>query len=430
MDESFLSGAEAALESFTGIRSQDANRAHFRRVILKHAAGLGLSPERYVAGLPRDETALRRLVNAVAIGETYFFREARQFKVLRDHVIPRLRRPAEILRCWSASCSTGEEAVSMATLLAETLASGEGAGFELHASDINDESLDRFRSGVFPRSSFRKDGEEFHPSLERRISGGDHRSVSIDPSLLASIFIHRLNLSSDPLDAIPNGLDLILLRNTLLYMSQESRDRIVDRVASRLREGGVLFLATSEIPFVRCEGLRLEERDKAYFLVRDTGGQGREALGGAASATSKARSRSVGAPAAVSKSQGPATASDRYDFHASAPSFDQALALYDEGRIMAASGDVSAAAGKFGEALEADPSFWPARFRGACLDAALSKRRARRGFERCIADMDLMDDAARERFAAVLDDFNSAYFRRMCERWIERLDGSGGRTCR
>ena len=416
MDEPFLAAAAAALESLTGLRSPEANRAHFRRVLLKHAVSVGLSPERYAESLAGDETALRHLVNAVTIGETYFFREAAQFKLLRDHIVPRLRRPATILRCWSASCSTGEEAVSMAALLDECLASQDGAGFEVHATDINDEALGRLRSGVFPPSSLRRDGEELHSSLERHIVGRDRQSLTIGPSLLSSILVRRLNLYRDPLDEIPEGLDFIFLRNTLLYMSQEKRETIVDRVASKLREGGILFLATSEIPFIHRDGLRLEERDRVYFLVREPKRPGPAVADGPVPGVSIRHVMGSGVEPQGTRD--------------TAGSFDIALARYEEGRLQEAAGDTLSAAEEFRLALEADSLFWPARFRGACLEAAHSRRRARREFEGCMTDIDGMDAVHRERLAAVLDDFNSAYFRRMCERWIERLDGTGGRKCR
>jgi len=431
MDELFLAAAAEILESFSGFRSPEANRAHFRRTILKQAAASGLAPERYVATLAGDESALRLLVNAATIGETYFFREASQFKALRDHVLPRLAKPDRILRCWSASCSTGEEAVSIAAVLSEIGASH--GGFEVHASDINDEALERLRKGVFPRSSLRRDGEEFHASLGRHIVVRDQRTVTIDQSLLSTISVRRLNLFKDPLDNIPEGLDVVFLRNTLLYMPQERRETIVDRVAVKLREGGALFLSTGEIPLVRREGLRLEERDRVYFLVKEPavrssprGSAKVDAAGATASSAGETAEAATGEAQPRPESAVPRSSSEA---SARAP-IDAAIASYDEGRLRAAKGETEEAVAEFGRALEADPSFWPARFHRARLTAAGSARRARREFERCIADIDLMDAAARRRLGPVLDDFDSAYFRRMCERWIERLDDTGGRECR
>lgn len=117
MDERVLNETINYLESYTGLRSPSSNLSHFKRVLVRHAEAAGLSPTRLAAELRLDRAARQRLINEVMIGETYFFREAAQFRLLGECVLGRLARPGAALKCWSVSCSTGEEAVSLAAIL-------------------------------------------------------------------------------------------------------------------------------------------------------------------------------------------------------------------------------------------------------------------------------------------------------------------------
>ena len=99
------------------------------------------------ARIRTDRAALEVLVDELAVGETYFFREPAQFGALRDHILPDLlaRRPAgHRLRVWSAGCASGEEAYSLAILFAEM---GLGERVDLLATDVSAEKLARARAG-------------------------------------------------------------------------------------------------------------------------------------------------------------------------------------------------------------------------------------------------------------------------------------------
>jgi chemotaxis methyl-accepting protein methylase len=475
MDERFVDQAVDYVESFTGLRSPDSNRAHFRRTLLGQALAAGIPPERLAAELSFDAGLRQRFLNAVMIGETYFFREASQFRLLRDTLARRWAGAERKLRCWSVSCSTGEEAVSLAAVLDELKRGRGGPEYEVHASDINDTALECLRGGVFPRTSLRRDGREFHDTLLRRhVISEDETGLTLDPALLARISIHHLNFFRDPLDAIPDELDIVFFRNTLLYVALDKREFIVDRIVPKLREGGLLFLATSELPFVKRADLRLEKADHAYVLVRERAdrargsatlasaargdGGGPEPLGspGPGGANAQATTDAVldflnGGESALAGSRGGADAdfarlvaslfaalgSGRRDEAAdilgaleaaSGPGVEP-LARYCAGRFHASTDDSERARAEFELALQADGTFWPARFYLASHSAPSSRRKARREFERCLAAIEADTKSRGERFACLLEGFNSAYFRRMCVRWIQKLAEDGGRSC-
>ena len=269
MDETVVAEAEGLLESITGFRSPSSNRPKMGRTLERLAGEAGKPVESLVAAMGKDPSQLQRLINEILIGETYFFREAAQFRLLRDIVLPRLASESPTLVAWSASCSTGEEAISLAAIIAEFQEGRPGMGHVVHASDINDASLARLREGIYPRSALRHDGSEFHGAfLKHHVERADESTLTISVATLNAIKPHHLNLLSDRLDPIPDMVDLAFFRNTLLYSPEAVRDAMIDRITRKLRPGGALFLGMSELPFVHHPLLRLEESHKARYFTR------------------------------------------------------------------------------------------------------------------------------------------------------------------
>ena len=499
MDDALLNELIDFLERHTGLRTPASNVSHLRRVFARHAQDAGVDPRRYVELLRRDPPALERLLNAVLIGETYFFREAAQFRLLREVILPQLFAAKRELRCWSVSCSTGEEAVSLAAVLDDYCRAHAGTTFTVYASDINSASLARLREGAFPISALRRDGDEFHALLnERYVAERDARTVRVTAALRERIVIRHLNVYRDALTTIPDEIDVAFFRNTLLYAGAEQRAAIVARLAPKLADGAYLFFATSELPFVVHPELRMHEMNRVYFMRRMSGA-GERATSDALIGADEKRPGSV-IPAtqprdSAAEARGahavPRTIETRVDGNRlldllndgtdatgasgetdSAPPpdptvlavrlivdcyaavnagrLDRAAAIVDELCVVA--GEAAAAryccgwfhyaAGNRKEALEAldgalelDARFWPARFYRAVValsdgDAVAGRRAARREFERCVAAIDAAGPSERERFAFLLEGFNAAYFRRMCERWIEKLVEEGRSACR
>jgi chemotaxis protein methyltransferase CheR len=238
----------------TGLHFQENKREDLiavlqdRLVVLSQLGSLGA----YLELLEREGDAgreLRFLVSRLTVGETYFFRNRGQFAALRDHILPdliqRRRGKRQRLRLWSAGCSTGEEAYSLAILLHELLP--DIASWEIHllATDINEDALASAREGVYRNWSFREVEDHYRQSYFT--TAGD--SSRIRPEVQSLVSFRFLNLADDPYPTIVTGtdaMDVILCRNVMIYFRPQLCQEVTRRFFSCLEDQGSLLVGHSE----------------------------------------------------------------------------------------------------------------------------------------------------------------------------------------
>ena len=197
------------------------------------------------ARIRTDRAALEVLVDELAVGETYFFREPAQFGALRDHILPDLlaRRPAgHRLRVWSAGCASGEEAYSLAILFAEM---GLGERVDLLATDVSAEKLARARAARFSAWSFRNDDGQ---RARRWMTAAGTHWQPVE-TIRSMVRFDRVNLAA-PTWPSPTtgtwGLDLVLCRNVLLYFDPATVAAVAVRLGTALAPGGWLLTASGD----------------------------------------------------------------------------------------------------------------------------------------------------------------------------------------
>jgi chemotaxis protein methyltransferase CheR len=205
-------------------------------------ASLPFMIERLRSG-PADDLH-RRIVEAMTNNETSFFRDSRPFVMLGNAVLPDLavrRATSRTLNIWCAACSTGQEPYSVAMLLREQLPSLADWRLRVIASDISREALDRARAGRY--TSFEIGRGLSLPLLakyfERRGSLWEIRA-----SIRDLVEFQEINLTH-PWPVLPR-LDLIALRNVLIYLDPNARRQILRKAARLLAPGGYLMLGGSE----------------------------------------------------------------------------------------------------------------------------------------------------------------------------------------
>lgn len=184
------------------------------------------------------------LISAVTIKESYFFRAPQQFEALRREVLPRLlaaRAESRRLRIWSAASARGEEPSTLAMLLAEEPALA-GWQWRIVATDVDEEALEGARRGLYGERAV----SQVPPDLLARYFTRRGKLYEFDPGLRASIRYQALNLAQPPYDLPEGELDLILLRNVLIYFKRPLQRWVVGQVAERLAPDGYLFLGASE----------------------------------------------------------------------------------------------------------------------------------------------------------------------------------------
>lgn len=220
----------------------------FERRLGPRLAALGLTSfSAYVDLLRRSGEGPQELalaVEAITTHETYFFREQFQLDAFREEVLPELARSrAGSLRLtlWSAGCSTGEEAYTLAILLLE---SGLFRGWTLRVigTDLSRKVLSVARHGVYGPSSFRTTA----PELRDRYFEPVGESARVCDQVRALVSFRPLNLIDTASVAASGPVDVIFCRNVLMYLAQESRISIAEAFHEALLPGGYLFLGHSE----------------------------------------------------------------------------------------------------------------------------------------------------------------------------------------
>lgn len=198
----------------------------------------------FIAHLQENPREIELLFQDLLIGVTSFFRDPAAFDALERKVIAPLvagrKSEDDGVRVWVPGCSSGEEAYSIAMLLAETLpATGIGPKIQIFATDIDERALSAARIGRFPGSIT----EQMSPQRLKRFfvqEDGSYRAVS---TLREMILFSGHNVLRDP----PfSKLDLISCRNLLIYLDADLQDRLIPLFNYALRDKGVLFLGSAE----------------------------------------------------------------------------------------------------------------------------------------------------------------------------------------
>jgi two-component system CheB/CheR fusion protein len=222
----------------------------------------------YAAIVSGDQEELELLYKDLLIGVTEFFRDKQTFQFLEQEVIPQLftsLHRGEDLRVWSAGCATGEEAYSLAILLAEQAAAVEYTGkITVFATDVHKSSLEFASQGLYDRARLTNVSPE---RLDRYFKKEGHELFRVTSQLRKLVVFAPHNLLSDP----PfTRLDLVCCRNLLIYFQTEVQERVISLFHFALKKGCLLFLGSSEGlgPFVG-EFEVVANQHKMFRKIRD-----------------------------------------------------------------------------------------------------------------------------------------------------------------
>lgn len=228
-----------------------------------------------------DDEEFRKLINLVTVTSTSFFRDPAQFRLLRHFVLPTLlaaRRRAgkRMLRIWSAGCSSGEEAYSIALILRDmdVYRAYPDWTFEIVGTDLNTDALERARRGVYDVGSLRNvEGEwlrrYFTPQGSQfRLTDEIRRAVRFEYGNLAE---------ADPPRSWAGTRDIVFCKNVTIYFQPAATRRLVRAFRHVLVEDGYLLLGHSETLWQIADGFELVA-DRGAFCYRKTSAAARPAL--------------------------------------------------------------------------------------------------------------------------------------------------------
>jgi chemotaxis protein methyltransferase CheR len=225
---------------------------------LAQREGLGSVPE--LVGRLRqrpDEALTAKVVEAMTTTETYFFRDHKPFEALRREVLPALtlaRAATRRLRIWSAACSTGQEAYSLGIVVHELFAARPDWDVQILATDINGDVLARAREGSYGQLEVNRGLPAAMLVRYFTQHGGQWR---IKEEVRRLLRFELLNLTR-PWPTLP-PMDVIFLRNVMIYFDLPTKQQILARVRRVLRPDGYLFLGGSETTLNVDDGFVREE---------------------------------------------------------------------------------------------------------------------------------------------------------------------------
>jgi chemotaxis protein methyltransferase CheR len=257
VSEEQLTELATLVEARVGLSFRGERRADLARGVLAAVKALRfVDTTHYIRWLREGAPVpgqLDELVTHLAVGETYFFRDPASFEALRRHVLPELARAKESLagcerslRIWSAGCSTGEEAYTLAMVLELAIADLDRWNVTLLATDVNRRALLAAEQGVYREWSFRGVPEDMRRRFFRARSDG---LTEVVPHVRRRVSFAYLNLSEGAYPSTLNNtneMDLIICRNVLMYFTPERAAQVIGGLERSLSNGGWLALAPAE----------------------------------------------------------------------------------------------------------------------------------------------------------------------------------------
>jgi two-component system, chemotaxis family, CheB/CheR fusion protein len=248
---------------FSEYKSSTVGRRIERRLLLSDSRDL----EGYLERLGKDNEELRSLYKDLLIGVTRFFRDPEAFQRLRVEVIPELLRrlaPQEEFRVWVPGCATGEEAYSLAMLVADAYrVVGRQPVFRVFATDVHRASLDVASGGHYSAEAVASVPEDLRERYLERKAEGFHVQQVLRERV---VFAHHNVIKDAPF----TRLDLLTCRNLLIYFTPSAQRKAMSMFHFALKTGGVMVLGPSESPGALSEEFAsVDNRWKIYRKYRD-----------------------------------------------------------------------------------------------------------------------------------------------------------------
>ena len=202
------------------------------------------------------------VASAVVVGETFLFRDAQLWQLVESTLFPSIKPLARPIWLWSAGCSTGEEAYTLA-LIAQRVFGNDG--FRVLGTDVNPKAVAAARIGAYGQWSLRGVSDELREALA--VTGAQTVRIPEDVKSLVRFETHNL---VDESSYAPGGMasfEVVVCRNVLIYMTHSARATIIQRLAACVSPGGLLILGHGEASGIDT-GYLVPERHAAGVVYR------------------------------------------------------------------------------------------------------------------------------------------------------------------
>jgi chemotaxis protein methyltransferase CheR len=197
---------------------------------------------------PRGDEELQFLIDRISTNHTHFFREMKHFDFLREVVIPKWQadsRRSEPVRIWSAACSTGEEAYSIAIHLADYFAPAKSGRWQIEGTDISTRVLEIARRGIYEMEKLTGVAPDMLRWHFQRGMNQWAGHVRVKDELRQRVNFQHLNLL-DGNYPFAKPFDLVFCRNVMIYFDRPTQETLVEQLGDKLTPGGHLLVGHSE----------------------------------------------------------------------------------------------------------------------------------------------------------------------------------------
>lgn len=239
-----------------------------RRIAVRLRASGARNLKQYLKLISRDEAESRAFLNVLTVNTSNFFRNSQCFDIIDREIIPEIVSSAEIHShrppyIWSVGCSRGQEAYSMAMLIARyPLISSENLRPPILATDIDEVVLKEARAGVYRKSVV----GAIPPDIREIFKKEDEQTYRVPLNVRKLVTFARHDILKDKL---PGRYLLVLCRNLIIYMEKEAQEKVMSRLARALHPGGYLVLGKSEILIgeARDKFVPISARERIYKRI-------------------------------------------------------------------------------------------------------------------------------------------------------------------
>ncbi len=251
-DEEFLE-LRNFISKVTGIYFPESKKYFIESKLRPRVENLGLRTYgdylNYLKYSPFRGSELEVLFSLITVNETYFFRDEPQFNTIEKEILPEIieskpRNGFRALRIWSAGCSTGDEAYTIAMIFLENIKPRyPDVNIEIIGTDINGVVLDVAKKGIYNQYSVRYVPENYMKKYFKILNGGEFH---LTEDVKRLVKFKQINLVDRFQMVMMKNFDLVLLRNVLIYFDESSRREVVSQVYDSLNRGGYLIVGFSE----------------------------------------------------------------------------------------------------------------------------------------------------------------------------------------
>ncbi|AMQ06874.1 CheR family methyltransferase [Sporosarcina psychrophila] len=190
----------------------------------------------YYEAIHNDKVLLEEFLDRMTINVSEFYRNAQRWDVLEKKIFPKLLAQSKKLKIWSAACSTGEEPYSIALVLLSHVPLRD---ISILATDLDLGVIERAKVGLYPERALK----EVPTSIVKQHFVNEGHFYQVKDDIKRTVTFKQQNLLEDRYDT---GFDLIVCRNVMIYFTEEAKDQIYTNFSKSLKQGGILFVGSTE----------------------------------------------------------------------------------------------------------------------------------------------------------------------------------------